>query len=283
MSLKFFSQFLQIEKLVSQEHLDEAIAQAGVSHQTLGDLAQARGFLTDKQADAINKEQLKLDLPFGRLAQERGFLTEEQLQSLLNEQSEQHMKVGEALVNLGHVGRGDMDDILSRFAEAQSPNEAELKKILGTLSENRVANFLLSCFPKMTMRLSRLHVKVGREVSLDEGTGDYTATINLEGDDAVCMGLSTDKSFARTIMAGMTRIMSGDSEILYGEDKEDFEDLLGGFLDIIGGHAVGALEGERLELEMGTPEFGNLLSGGLAFELQSVAGKATLYLRSLEA
>ena len=148
MSLKFFSQFLQIEKLVSQEHLDEAIAQAGVSHQTLGDLAQVRGFLTDKQADAINKEQLKLDLPFGRLAQERGFLTEEQLQSLLNEQSEQHMKVGEALVSLGHVGRGDMDDILSRFAEAQSPNEAELKKILGTLSENRVANFLLSCFLK---------------------------------------------------------------------------------------------------------------------------------------
>ena len=116
MSLKFFSQFLQIEKLVSQEHLDEAIAQAGVSHQTLGDLAQVRGFLTDKQADAINKEQLKLDLPFGRLAQERGFLTEEQLQSLLNEQSEQHVKVGEALVSLGHVGRGDMDDILSRFA-----------------------------------------------------------------------------------------------------------------------------------------------------------------------
>ena len=116
-------------------------------------------------------------------------------------------------------------------------------------------------------------MKVGREVSLDEGTGDYTATINLEGDDAVCMGLSTDKSFARTIMAGMTRIMSGDSEILYGEDKEDFEDLLGGFLDIIGGHAVGALEGERLELEMGTPEFGNLSAA--PFELNR-SWRATL-------
>ena len=42
-------------------------------------------------------------------------------------------------------------------------------------------------------------------------------------------------------MAGMTRIMSGDSEILYGEDKEDCEDLLGGFLDIIGGHAASYL------------------------------------------
>ena len=70
--------------------------------------------------------------------------------------------------------------------------------------------------------------------------------------------------------------------MMYHEDKEDFEDLLGGFRDIIGGHAIGALEGERLELEMGTPEFGELASGGLAFELQSVAGKATLYLRSLE-
>ena len=73
----------------------------------------------------------------------------------------------------------------------------------------------------------------------------------------------------------MTRIMSGDSEILYGEDKEDFEDLLGGFLDIIGGHAVGALEGERLELEM-AHQSSVTYSRGPRFELQSVAGKATL-------
>ena len=34
----------------------------------------------------------------------------------------------------------------------------------------------------------------------------------------------------------------------------DYEDLLGGFLDIVGGHAVATLELEGIRLEMGTPE-----------------------------
>ena len=45
MSLKFFSQFLQIEKLVSQEHLDEAIAQAGVSTRRSGIWLRYEAFL----------------------------------------------------------------------------------------------------------------------------------------------------------------------------------------------------------------------------------------------
>ena len=39
MSLKFFSQFLLVEEIVSDEQLDKAVSAAGVKHRTLGQLA----------------------------------------------------------------------------------------------------------------------------------------------------------------------------------------------------------------------------------------------------
>ena len=96
MSLDFFSQFLRVEGIVTDEELNKALALLNIQHQSLGDLAVEAGYMTKDQALELNKEQLIRDVPFGMLATEQGLLSENQLQHLLTRQSQQHLQLGDA-------------------------------------------------------------------------------------------------------------------------------------------------------------------------------------------
>jgi hypothetical protein len=279
MSLDFFSQFLRVEGMVTDEELGKAMTLINIQHQSLGDLAVEAGYMNKDQALELNKEQLIRDVPFGMLATEQGLLSENQLQHLLTRQSQQHLQLADVLVELGCLDGSKLDSILVQFADALSPKADELFNSIAPLSESRVARYVVDSFPKLTMRVSQIHVKVsgGQDVSADL-TNDYTASIALTGTDGIKMSISSDKQFARSIMNGMSRIMSGDSNLAYGDSKSDFEDLLGGFLDIIAGQAIGALQTEAIKLTMGTPTFGFPSDGGYAFLLQTTVGQATLIL-----
>jgi hypothetical protein len=279
MSLKFFSQFLILERIVDDEQLQAAIDDAGVSHKTLGQLAVEQGFITAQNASDLNQEQLKRDMPFGKLAKEKGMLTEEQLVQLVTQQSAQHVEVGQALLKLGHVTPEELEDILERYQAAKSGNHNVLVNV-EELKDHRVADFLASSFPRMTMRLARIHIKIGEATSLaDAKFKDFAASIYLSGgENGLRVGLSADKDFANEVIRGMTRIMSGDEDIQFGQEKGDYEDLLGGFLDILAGHAVASLETEGIRLEMGTPDFGVPKTEGFAFPISSTIGHAVLIL-----
>ncbi len=279
MSLEFFSQFLLVEEIVEAAELNKALESLEVSDQRVGSLAVAAGYMTEKQASDLNKEQIQRDLPFGLLAIEQGLLSENQLQNLLSRQSQQHMQLGQILIRQGVLNEEQVRDALARFAEVQSPKSEQLFKSIGSLSESVAARYLVDSFPKMTMRLSQIHVKVSQGQSSEKKpVNDYTASISLNGPGGICVSLSSDKQFARRIMDGMTRIMAGDANLGYGDNKDDFEDLLGGFLDIIAGQAVGALEKSAVSLQMGTPTFGTPPQDSYAFELQTTNGQATLFL-----
>lgn len=279
MSLKFFSQFLLLEGVVDDDQLQKSIAEAGVSHKTLGQLAVEAGLITAQNATDLNQEQLKRDRPFGALAKEKGLLTEEQLVALIETQSTQHVQLGNALVKLGFVTPDDLIDILEGYQAAKSGQQ----NILGGVEElegHRVADFVAGSFPRMTMRLARIHIKIGPAVDLaDAELKDFTASIKLHGDQhGLRVGLSSDQKFANEVIRGMTRIMSGDEDIQFGTEKGDYEDLLGGFLDIVAGHAVATLESEGIRLEMGTPDFGAPSGSGYAFSIRSTTGNAVLIL-----
>ena len=76
MSLEFFSQFLLVEEIVEAAELTKALESLKVSDQRVGSLAVAAGYMTEKQASDLNKEQIQRDLPFGLLAIEQGLLSE---------------------------------------------------------------------------------------------------------------------------------------------------------------------------------------------------------------
>ena len=139
------------------------------------------------------------------------------------------MQLGQLLINQGALNEAQVRDALARFAEVQSPKSEQLFESIGSLPTPAAARYLVDSFPKMTMRLSQIHVKVSQgQEAAEKPINDYTASIALDGPGGVCVSLSSDKQFARRIMDGMTRIMAGDANLGYGDNKDD-EDLLGGF------------------------------------------------------
>ncbi len=282
MSLKFFSQFLLVEEIVSEDQLDKAVESAGVAHMTLGQLAVSAGFLTDKDAIELNQEQMKHDIPFGALAIQKGLLTEDQLGDLITQQGRQHLALADTLVKLGFLKDDQLDGVLAAYHVARSGGHGKYLKGLDGIEKNRVAEFVVESFPRMTMRLARIHVKLGNGKGLGQAAlKPYSASIKLMGEGGIRLGLSSDGELACEIIRGMTRIMAGDEDIQFGQEKGDYEDLLGGFLDIVAGHAVASLESEGIRLEMGTPEFSEFGSAGYGFELTSTAGHAVLVIQEL--
>ena len=286
MSLQYFSQFLLLEGAISEDQLQQAIAAANVSHSTLGQLAVAAGYMTEEQANELNQEQLKQDKRFGDLATERGYLSDNQLGEIVTNQGQQHIRLGEATVKLGFLNQEQLDSLFARFADTKNSDASDprdLLKELGTFGETKAVHFIADSFPRLTMRLSHIHLKIKEGTSsTDSSLRSHTASIDLKGPSGLCISLSTDKNFADAIMRGMTRIMSGDPDFEEDTNEEiDLADVLGGFLDIIAGQAVSNLESQGLAFEVGTPRYGEIPEGGFAFDISNTTGLATIVLTPL--
>ena len=277
MSVKFFGQFLLLEEAVSVDQLREALQLMEAEHKVLGELAVENGLLTQEQAGDINRAQLTRDLPFGMLAVEKGLLSEKQVEDLLQQQSKRRLRLGEALVRLGHLDSLEVDALLEKFNADQAPFFGSDLDMPDLLRENSLAAFVLDFLPKIAMRVSRLHLKVANSDQEGGVFHDATASIVLRGASGIRVSLSADKAFASKLMTGMVRIMSGNFDAT-PDDESDQEDLLGEFLSILAGHALGAFEqkGEKLAVE--PPTYGNPPDGATVFALVSPHGTAKIYL-----
>jgi len=277
MSVKFFGQFLLLEEAVSVDQLREALQLMESEHKVLGELAVESGLLSEEQAGDINRAQLTRDLPFGMLAVEKGLLSEKQVEELLNQQSRRRLRLGEALVRLGHLDPVEVESLLEKFNADQAPFFGSDLDLPDLFNNNALASYVLDFLPKIAMRVSRLHLKVANE-PIGTGFHSATASIILRGTNCIRVSLSADAAFSSKLMTGMVRIMSGNFDAS-PDDDSDQEDLLGEFLSILAGHALGAFEqkGEKLAVE--PPTYGEPPSSETAaFSLVSPHGAARLFL-----
>ena len=89
----------------------------------LGQLAVEEGYLSESQANTINREQRYSDKPFGAIGVQMGLLTTEQLDQLLELQNKRRVQVGEALTRLSFISEDRLVQELRRFkAEAERPH-----------------------------------------------------------------------------------------------------------------------------------------------------------------
>jgi len=281
MSLKYFSQYLLLEGYITSEQLGAAIAKAGVTKDLIGDLAVEAGYMSQEQADDLNKKQVQRDMRIGDLAIEEGYLTEEQLESILRRQGAEHQRLGDALVDLDFITGDLRDHLLRDFQRTRGQSAVDvdaLVKPFECIESSKAVRQLLTTFPKMTMRLSQVHVRPceGAVTSADTWM-EYSAAIELSADnEKVRFAITADRPFSDKLLHGMVKIMSGDDDIAFGTDKSDYEDLLGGFLDIITGNIVGALDSAGDRYEPGTPTFGVPDGDGVAFPMASTLGDVAL-------
>jgi hypothetical protein len=280
MSVKFFGQYLLLEGAVSAEQLRSALELMEREHRMLGELAVEAGILSAEDAGTINREQLNRDLPFGMLAVEKGMLTDKQVEQLLDLQRKKRLRLGEALVQLNFLSDEKVEALLQAFHAEQAPFQDSEVTLPDTLKTNPVATFILDFIPKITMRVSRIHLKIASSDQVPKHQS--TASIMLRGAPGLAITLSADDDFANKLMIGMVRIMSGNFEA-EPEPDDDREDLLGEFLSIVAGHTLGVMEGEGKKLTVEPPTYGGTDEDGVAFNLVSPHGAASLSLKPLAA
>ena len=79
MFAQLFGKYLVEHKEVTKEQWQEVMAKRFAVRARLGVLAVEEGLLSTKQANELNRLQLKQDKKFGDLAIEKGYLSEKQI------------------------------------------------------------------------------------------------------------------------------------------------------------------------------------------------------------
>ncbi|MCC7420607.1 MAG: HDOD domain-containing protein [Planctomycetaceae bacterium] len=111
--------------LVSRQLLDiPSISQALLQYESrrvrIGEIAQAKGFLTANQVQAILADHTQDGERFGSIAIRKGFLTEDDVAQLLAYQQEDPVQLGMVLVRLGLMTQQKVIECLQEYvAEAQ--------------------------------------------------------------------------------------------------------------------------------------------------------------------
>ena len=281
MSVKFFGQFLVLEGAITAGELRSAVDLSESENMLIGELATEAKLISEEQALELNRQQLRKDKPFGELAIAEGLLTEDQLNGLLKKQGEMRLRLGEACVRLGYLDQTSINELLRKFHEDQAPYSVNEVDLPGDLSGNLAAAFVLNFFPRMTMRVSRIHVKVSPLP--DDGLPDqpHKASIELQGERGLKIMLGAGDDYASKLLTGMHRIMGGDAPGETEVEAADLQDILGSFLDIVAGNALEVLAADGVKLEVSPTELGGEVQSGISFQIVTTHGSPTLTLAPL--
>ena len=274
---KFFGEYLVYAELISKEQLQEATEYVDSKNVRLGALAVEQGFMTNTQADALNKKQREVDKPFGALAVEHGLLIEEQLNELLEIQKQRRIRIGDAIKTLKLLDEAAVEKAFTEFQKLNDkPKVATSHPLLPKdLADNRIAELVIETFPKIATRVAGIQSKVdhGRPVT-PNFMWDCTASLVLADESSLKVYLSVNEDLADTIL----RRLFGD-EMAESEMAPEFDDAIAEFLTIVTAAAVRSLSEEGQTVKMARSEIeSEAPTSGFAFPLNSPDGNGSILL-----
>mgnify|MGYP001193629255 CR=1 FL=1 len=274
---KFFGEYLVYAELISKEQLEQATKYVETHNVRLGALAVEQGFMTNTQADALNKKQREVDKPFGALAVEHGLLTEDQLNELLAIQKEKRIRIGDAIKTLKLLDEAAVEKAFNEFQKINDkPAQVTTHPLLPKdLAGNRIAELVIETFPKIATRVAGIQSKVdhGRPVT-PNFMWDCTASLVLADDSTLKVYLSVNEDLADTIL----RRLFGD-EMAESEMAPEFDDAIAEFLTIVTAAAVRSLSEEGQTVKMARSEIeSEAPASGFAFPLNSPDGNGSILL-----
>ncbi|MEC9466654.1 MAG: hypothetical protein VX834_12760 [Myxococcota bacterium] len=279
MAARFFGQYLIEAGAISAAQLREALDLIESDYEKIGELAVKHGYLAKDDVNRLHREQRYIDSPLGQLAIERGLMTDEQLNKLLTIQQDTRLRIGDALVRLGYVAEDAIEKHFQAFKFDQDTTLGRTQRLPLDLAENRLAEFIVGFFPKITLRMCDVRLKVvqGCEAA-ERHFREHSASVRVDGDETVLVTLSVDEDFGEAIMWGLL-----GGSIAPEDEKPSYEDVLGEFISIVAGNALMALQEEGIKGRIECPEFGRpTLSSTSAFVLVCTVGGGTLMLTRLD-
>jgi len=276
MNLSFFGQFLVRTHVVSGDELTHALRLMDDRNASFLEVATARGFIGDDQADELSQTACFSPLTMADVAIRSGAVTSAQSREIIQALGETRLRLGEALVELGFLDEAALQASLQAFNTQGSAKARVYHGLPDGLRDNPLSALVVEFLPRIIERMTGLKVKVGvGEPIVGQEIFGNGGMIKIFGQEAVEIGLYGDDEFA----VGLFRAVLGDEADSMEPIPELLGDSVGEVLNTIAGHALMAIEQQDKRCDMDTPQAGAQPDGGYYFGLATLLGRACLLLK----
>ncbi|MFA9422512.1 MAG: chemotaxis protein CheX [Sedimentibacter sp.] len=215
MFTQFFGSYLLNNKIVSSEHLREALEIGKSTHVKLGVLAINAGYMTADQVNEVHTIQSMVDKRIGDIAVDKGYMTPSQVTELLSSQKTGYLSLGQALVDKGYINNvqfeqainnykkdnkienstnnieqnENLDEIISYFLNFESSSKTKLYNDYITLLFRNIIRFVGDDF--IPMKASVIQNYSSNFLVTQEITGDFNAFVAINCDEKSLINLAS--------------------------------------------------------------------------------------------
>ena len=252
MSVKFFGQFLLERGVVGRDALLTALDLQDGRNLRLGDYAVRRGYMTEAQAETLNRQQLTVDRRFGELAVEAGYLTPEQVEELLALQRNDYVLLGEALLELGHIDGETLEVELRAFEADQARYLVDEVIFPPGIRDASLLAMPVDLTAKILLRMVGITTKIGEGEREIRPPVDRLVSVSVafSGGLAATYTLSVSRDIAEAVFSHMTGVdVSAAAE-------EEIVDAVKELCNVICGNAAAKMAKVGRPVEIGPPEVG---------------------------
>jgi CheY-specific phosphatase CheX len=237
MGAMFFGQYLLSKGIISRAALIDAIELQRRSNLSLTELAVRKGFLSQRQHEAIQARYRTSDVDLETLCLESGLINREQLDELIGIQRSDWIRIGAALVGGKHLTLEQVEAHLADFRENQREADLRLEADFHACPDPETARTVVELTLFHLGRMTGNPVKL-RSLSTDSGQladGRRRYAQKLVGDRQLHVVLDLPPSIASAVAEGLVGMRFDDG-------SEAAIDAVCEFVNIIGGNTCTRLE-----------------------------------------
>ena len=196
MFIQFFGSYLLNNKIVSNEHLKEALETSKSTHVKLGVLAINAGYMTAKQVDEVHNIQATVDKRIGDIAVDMGYMTPLQITELLSSQKTGYLSLGQALVNKGYMTNAQFEQAINNYKK-----DNKIEHLTNNIEQDEKIDEIVSRFfnfePSPNTKLYSQYI-----------TLLFRNIIRFIGDDFIPMKASVIQNYSSDLL--VTQEITGD-------------------------------------------------------------------------
>lgn len=254
----YFGKYLQDKGIITAAQYEEIILENKTARVKMGLLAVEAGLMTTAQADEVNQLQQVMDKRFGDIAVEKGYLTNEQVETLLKKQGDAYLLFVQSLTEKDIMSLEEIQKEINAYKKAErftaldvdAIKSSDIDKIVPVFTKEPTLIPVIKDYIALTARnLVRFidsNVRVERVQRINEYTGQYISSQELEGEFKIFTGFTGDGT-------GLKCVAEAYAGELFDTVDEDALDAACEFLNCNNGLFATKLSMEDVELDMLPP------------------------------
>ena len=255
---RIFGVYLIRKGKLSKEQM--AILQKPGDHSRvkLGVIAVAEKFMTQQEADEVNRLQSITDRRFGDIAIEKGYLNEAQVESLIKRQGNAFLHFLQSVIEEGFYTLDELDGFISDYQEEMGFTQSDMDDLLsGDIlrevgvympGKNTISDGLMGVAVRTFLRLIDSGAYVGKAYFTDELSSDRFTSQTMTGDHHMVTGFAGDGDDLLCV-----------ANVFAGEEFEEVDldalDAVAEFVNCVDGMYAAALSNESVNVDMLPPEY----------------------------